>query len=138
MKKTVFMVLASIFLISACGKEPLTPQTVSIVLEANPTTGYSWRIEQSEELFKIDSTYAGNKHAEGMVGVGGAETFTLTPLKSGKTEVTLTFARPWEKQEEADQLVYSFEIDRNLQVKMTNGYSTGIYEPILVPSSEIK
>lgn len=138
MKKTVFTVLAAILLISACGKEPLMPQTVSIALESNPTTGYSWQIEQSEELFKVESTYAENEHAEGMVGIGGTETFTLTPLKSGKNEVTLTFARPWENGEKADQLVYTFEIDRNLQVKMTNGYSTGIYEPIPVPSPEIK
>ncbi len=100
------MVLAAIFLISACGKEPLMPQSVSIVPEADSTTGCSWRIGQSEELFRIEGTYAENKQAEGMAGVGGAETCTLTPLKSGKTEMTLTFAGPWEKRKRIRSLIH--------------------------------
>ena len=138
MKKTIMLALAAVLLISACGKESLTPQTVSFALESNPTTGYSWQVEQSEDLFKVESAFAENEHAEGMVGAGGMETFTLTPQKSGKTEVTLTYARPWEGGEKADQLVYTFEIDKNLQVKMTNGYSTGVNEQIPVPTPTIK
>ena len=43
----------------------------------------------------------------------------------------------WENGEKADQLVYSFEIDPNLQVTMTNGYSTAVDEPIPVPTPTI-
>jgi hypothetical protein len=35
-------------------------------------------------------------------------------------------------------VVYTFEIDKNLQVKMLDGYSTGVEEPIPAPSPEIK
>lgn len=137
MKKTIILALAAALLISACGKETPTPQTVTVTLESNPTTGYSWQAEQTEELFKIDSSYSENEHPEGMVGVGGNETFTFTPLKAGKTEVTLTYARPWEGGEQADQVVYVFEIDNGLQVKMINGYSTGVDEPIPAPTPNI-
>ena len=54
MKKTIILALAAALLISACGKETPTPQTVTVTLESNPTTGYSWQAEQTEELFKIE------------------------------------------------------------------------------------
>ena len=135
MKKLV-LVLAAVLILTACGRESPAPQTVSFSLEANPTTGYSWQVSQSEELFKVESSYT-QKHAEGLVGAGGLETFTLTPLKAGTTELTLTYARPWENGEQADQLVYCFEVDPNLQVTMTNGYSTAVDEPIPVPTPTI-
>ena len=135
MKKLV-LVLAAVLILTACGRETPAPQTVSFSLEANPTTGYSWQVSQSEELFKVESSYA-QKHDGGLVGAGGLETFTLMPLKAGTTELTLTYARPWENGEKADQLVYSFEVDSNLQVTMTNGYSTAVDEPIPVPTPTI-
>lgn len=138
MKKTFIIALALVLLLAACGKETPDPQTVTVTLESNPTTGFSWQAAQSEELFKIESGYAEKDHPEGMVGVGGVETFTLTPLKAGKTEVTFTYARAWEGGEQADQVVYTFEIDKNLQVKMLDGYSTGVEEPIPAPSPVIK
>ena len=138
MKKTIILALAAALLLSACGKEAPTPQTVTVTLESNPTTGYSWQAAQTEELFKIDSSYSENEHSEGTVGAGGNETITFTPLKVGKTEVTLTYARPWEGGEQADQVVYVFEVDHDLQVKMINGYSTGVDEPIPAPTPNIK
>ncbi len=138
MKKLIIMALAAVLILSACGKEAREPQTVFFTLPSNPTTGYSWRATQSEELFKIENSYSEKGHAEGMVGVGGAETFTLTPLKAGKTEVTLTYARPWEDGEQADQVVYVFEIDRDLQVTMIEGYGTGVDNPVPAPTPTIK
>ena len=95
--------------------------------------------EQSEELFRVEKEYVANKNGEGMtVGSGGVEEITLTPLKAGKTQVTLSYARPWEGGEQADQLVYTFEVDRNLQVKMTDAYSLGTEEPVTTPAPEIR
>jgi inhibitor of cysteine peptidase len=135
--KKLILALAAVLILTACGRETPAPQTVSLSLEANPTTGYSWQVSQSEELFKVESSYAQRQQSAGLVGAGGTETFTLTPLKAGTTELTLTYARPWENGEKADQLVYSFEIDPNLQVTMTNGYSTAVDEPIPVPTPTI-
>ncbi len=136
MKKLV-LALAAVLILTACGREAPAPQTVSFSLESNPTTGYSWQVAQSEEVFKIESVYEQRGNAAGLVGAGGLETFTLTPLKAGTTELTLTYARPWEDGEKADQLVYVFEVDPNLQVKMTNGYSTAVDEPIPIPTPAI-
>lgn len=138
MKRTIILALAAALIISACGKETPAPQTVTVTLESNPTTGYSWQVSQTEELFKIDRSYSEHERSEGLVGVGGNETFTFIPLRAGKTEVTLTYARPWEGGEQADQVVYVFEIDKDMQVKMIDGYSTGIDEPIPTPTPDIK
>ena len=138
MKKTILLALAAVMLLSACGKETPAPQTVSFSLDSNPTTGFRWQVSQAEELFTVETVYTENEHDPGMVGVGGTETVTLTPLKAGKTEVTLSYARPWEGGEQADQLVYTFEIDKNLQVKLLDAYSMGAEEPIPTPAPEIK
>ena len=136
--KKLLMAIVAIFLLSACGKEELTPQTVTFILDSNPTTGYSWQVEQSEELFEVKSSFAAEETDKQVTGAGGEETITLVPLKPGKTEVTLTYARPWESGEQADQLVYTFEIDENLQVTMSNAYSLSAESLIPTPEPVIK
>ena len=136
--KKLLMAIVAILLLSACGKEELTPQTVTFTLDSNPTTGYSWQVEQSEELFEVKSSYTAEETDKPVTGAGGEETITLVPLKAGKTEVTLTFARPWEGGEQADQLVYTFEIDKNLQVTMSNAYSLSAESLIPTPEPVIK
>ena len=136
--KKLLMAIVAIFLLSACGKEELTPQTVTFILDSNPTTGYSWQVEQSEELFEVKSSFAAEETDKPVTGAGGEEMITLVPLKAGKTEVTLTYARPWEGGEQADQLVYTFEIDKNLQVTMSNAYSLSAESLIPTPEPVIK
>ena len=136
--KKILIGIVALFLLSACGKEELTPQTVTFTLDSNPTTGYSWQVEQSEELFEVKSSFAAGETDKQVTGAGGEETITLVPLKAGKTEVTLTYARPWEGGEQADQLVYTFEIDKNLQVTMSNAYSLSANSIIPTPEPVIK
>ena len=136
--KKILLVLAALIMLSACGKEESAPQTVTLTLASNPTTGFSWQVEQSEELFDVKTEYAADTTEEPVTGSGGVEIITLTPLKAGKTDVTLTYARPREGGERGDQLVYSFEVDRQLQVKVKDAYSLGAEEPIATPSPEIK
>lgn len=136
--KKMILALAAVLLLSACGKEEIPPQTVEFTLDSNPTTGFSWQVEQSEELFEVKTEYVADVTDEPVTGAGGVENIVLTPLKPGKTEVTLTYARPWEGGEQADQLVYTFEIDKNLQVKMTDAYSLSADQPIATPVPEIR
>ena len=111
---------------------------MSFTLESNPTTGFSWQVEQSDELFDVNIEYVPDETDELIDGAGGIDNITLTPIKAGKTEVSLTYARPWEGGERGDQLVYTFEVDRNLQVKMVDAYGTSTDEPITTPVPEIK
>jgi len=130
------LVLAAM-LLAACGQsEP--PQTVTIKLDANPTTGYSWQVIQSEDLFTVESSFSPEKTDEPAAGSGGTETFVLTPKKAGTCEVTFSYVRPWESTGEPDeQMVYTFKVDRHMQVQMLSaiGYSTDF--PVETPSPEI-
>ncbi|MBR4474691.1 MAG: protease inhibitor I42 family protein [Oscillospiraceae bacterium] len=137
MKKLIIPALAAVLIFTACGKDTPKPQTVSITLDSNPTTGFSWQVAQSEELFSVETNYVEDEHEEDLVGVGGKETITLTPLKAGKTEVTLTYARPWEGGEQADQIIYVFNIDKNLQVETVDSYSMGVNETLPTPEPVI-
>ncbi len=74
--------------------------SVTISLKGNPTTGYSWRtakldgqsIEQSG-----DPKYTVDTHQPGMTGVGGSFVFSFKAAKAGKTQISLEYVRPWEK-----------------------------------------
>ena len=55
--KKIALALAAVLILSACGKEVPAPQTVTLTLDSNPTTGFSWQVEQSEELFLVESVY---------------------------------------------------------------------------------
>jgi len=81
--------------------------TVQVKLRSNRTTGYSWaeiKDKTDAKVLKSDGgNYEVNPHPEGMVGVGGVETFTFTAVAPGKTEIALGYARPWEKDKEPAQ-----------------------------------
>ncbi|MCR5088536.1 MAG: protease inhibitor I42 family protein [Oscillospiraceae bacterium] len=137
MKKIIIVTLLAVMALAACGNETAL-QTVTFTLDSNPTTGFSWQVTQSEDLFEVKKDYVSDRTDEALSGVGGRETIVLTPTKAGKAEVTLTYARPWEGGEAGDQLVYSFEVDRNLQVTMTGAVGYGTDAPVNTPMPEIK
>ena len=66
---TAALILAAM-LLSACGQSK-PPQTVTIPLASNPTTGYSWQVSQSKELFTVESTYSSDETEALSVGAGG-------------------------------------------------------------------
>jgi inhibitor of cysteine peptidase len=83
----------------------------TIALESNPTTGYTWEEgHDAAMLTLVDDRYeAGQKAKEGLVGAGGTHYFKYKALKSGKTEITLTYKRSWEEGS-GDQKVFTVDI----------------------------
>ena len=68
----------------------------AVQLGENPTTGYSWNASTSSGLTILSSDYQENKHAEGMVGVGGTHTWILLASGSGNQTFDAVYRRPWE------------------------------------------
>ena len=89
---------------------------IRIKLDSNPTTGYSWALtgKPDEKVLKSDGNeYKVNDHPEGMVGVGGVDTWTFSALAAGKTGIALGYARPWEKDKEPVQTFkLTVEVDK--------------------------
>lgn len=72
--------------------------TFTIPLEANHTTGYSWRLAQSPDSAILKQL--GEKYEEdnsGSVGAGGVETWTFQAMSKGSTTLVFEYVRPFEK-----------------------------------------
>ena len=87
-------------------------QEFVIALGSNPTTGYSWQESHDETVLKlVEKTYKpGEKAKQGAVGAGGVEYFRFKALKTGRTEITMAYKRPWE-EEMIEQKVFAVNID---------------------------
>jgi len=78
--------------LSANLKKPFT-----IVVESNPTTGYSWSAKFDSSRLRLKSS-SYRKPSEPMPGAGGKQVFVFVPLKEGRAEVVLKYQRSWEKK----------------------------------------
>ena len=70
----------------------------TIVLAANHTTGYSWRLAKplNPDLFRqVSDVY--NADTSSKVGAGGKELWTFEALSAGTAEIEFEYARPFEK-----------------------------------------
>ncbi len=74
-------------------------QEFVIALGSNPTTGYGWQESHDKNMLELmEKTYKpGEEAKQGLVGAGGVEYFRFKPLKTGTTEITLVYRRPWEE-----------------------------------------
>lgn len=80
--------------------------TLKVVLDGNPTTGFAWGIVSPEKrLKKIDTVYAPTSPA---CGAGGTYTFVFKAEDHGKEALILNYRRPWEKEVEPAK---TFEVD---------------------------
>jgi predicted secreted protein len=114
-KKAAFF--GSVLVLAGCGAPK--PQQMQLSLEANPTTGYSWTLQQDPEIFQVNDEFQENSTEDDRVGVGGQDVFTLIPEKSGKTELTFTYARPWKDPENTEtKITYEVEVSKNMKIKV--------------------
>jgi len=79
----------------------------TIVMESNPTTGYSWEPHYNEEVLELigtDFTSAGSA-----MGTGGVQIFRFLPKKIAKEKIQMSYKRPWE-QKSKGETVYNIWI----------------------------
>jgi predicted secreted protein len=87
----------------------------TIDLDANPTTGYHWelvRIDQPESIVQQagDPEYAQDEHAEGMVGVGGTETWYFHSSAEGNAVIEFGYYAPGADSTDAPRRVVTFSV----------------------------
>ena len=71
---------------------------IQVVLKGNPTTGYTWSANLSEQDASIleqmgDPSFVSDTQ---LIGSGGTFTFRFKALKAGEATLKLVYARPWE------------------------------------------
>jgi inhibitor of cysteine peptidase len=76
--------------------------TLLIVLEANPSTGFQWEVMEIDSpiLELTDDTYHADSDSAMGVGAAGTQRLTFEPVESGHTRVDLAYRRPWETEVE--------------------------------------
>lgn len=86
-----------------------------IKLESNPTTGYEWfSIFDSNSLKLVNETYISDypyvPYEPIICGSGGHQIFKFKALKTGKTDITMAYVRPWENCLPAEEIIYHVNI----------------------------
>jgi inhibitor of cysteine peptidase len=76
-------------------------ETISIILDSNPTTGYKWQLAKpaDEKVLQLVSSEYRMPETQ-MVGAGGKEVWTFKALSTGQTNIVFEYLRPWEKDKE--------------------------------------
>jgi inhibitor of cysteine peptidase len=71
-----------------------------VQLPANPTTGFLWSVSHSKAGVvneQGESQYQRSSQGQNMVGAGGMEVWRYRAERAGRTDLTFSYARPWEK-----------------------------------------
>jgi len=109
-RRAVWLIVTAAICLAGCGKTRLeegityTKNRMVIILESNPTTGYTWNAEIADPtvLKFVSDIYEQTEGTEGLTGSGGYDVFTFEAVSEGTTVVTLTYARQWEGGETAE------------------------------------
>ena len=68
----------------------------AVVLEENPTTGFTWNATLSPGLELQSSDYRQKDAPSGMVGVGGTRTWVIIAKDTGDQKFSAVYKRSWE------------------------------------------
>lgn len=67
----------------------------AVVLEGNPSTGYTWQVSADEHYLELLSQEF-EPHGQG-VGASGDEIFHFRALSPGQATITCEYRRPWDR-----------------------------------------
>lgn len=91
---------------------------IGMVLYENPSTGFLWEYEQSQEgvLEIMEDKYVSDPSnpKKPTTGKGGQHFFRFKVIGSGTIEIQFTYARG---DEIADEMIYTYECDQNKATK---------------------
>lgn len=88
----------------------------SIVLDGNPTTGFSWVMSFPEEekgLKLLEERYKPSAAAEARLGASGKQIYTFQALKPGQTKVRVVYRRPWVPSSADTREVFTVVVQEN-------------------------
>jgi inhibitor of cysteine peptidase len=69
--------------------------TIKIILDENPTTGYSWNESLTSGLKITGSNYI-QGGSPGLAGAGGTHEWTIKATGKGEQQFSAAYKRPWE------------------------------------------
>ncbi len=91
--------------------------TVTIILEENPSTGYEWQYTAYGDGFlnEVSSHYEQDRHVPGVVGAGGKRTWVFECAVPGNVVLEYIYVRAWEEGAMPERVVmYAIRISEDL------------------------
>ncbi|MGB9695339.1 MAG: protease inhibitor I42 family protein [Caldisericaceae bacterium] len=83
-------------------------ETVSIQLEENPTTGYTWHWNVvNTSVVSIESEHF-EAPTSNLMGASGNHVWQIKGLKTGKTQIIFEYYRSWEQNKVDKTVTYTF------------------------------
>lgn len=81
-------------------------ERVRLILDTNVTTGYSWLAMGGRPQVRVSKgVYTAPTNTNGMVGVSGTTTWTITARQKGRTQVTVVTRPPGAQNTMTDETV---------------------------------
>ena len=120
MKKNIKIILLiiTIILITGCGSNNKEGESLLIELSSNPSTGYTWTYDISNnDIISIEEDYDDSNCEENAVGCGGYNVYNIKALKKGETTITFTYSFPNKVNSEEKKAVYVITIDKDLKIE---------------------
>jgi inhibitor of cysteine peptidase len=112
-----------VFVLGTCASAPNGggSQSITIELDGNPTTGYSWTYTMDPEGIVKEVSHEYKADAKGTVGGGGKYTYVFAAQSPGEVQMQFVYARPWETNAEASRIeIDTLSVDSKLRVKQVN------------------
>lgn len=93
--------------------------TLYVNLDSNPTTGYSWEAEISDESVIRYSEYEYTPN-NSLDGSAGRDSFKFTAVSEGKATLSFSYARHWNHEKPSNTATYEIEVDENCNVSVVS------------------
>ena len=123
MKRFVCMLLSALLLTSLCPAgfadlEGEPQQCVDLLLEANPSTGFCWQVQSSdEEIAYVQQLSSTPPQEDGeSLDVPCIDSFRIVGGAPGEAVITLTYSRPWESVQPLHRFTVPVTVDEGLNV----------------------
>lgn len=125
MKKLFSLLICTALLlslgVSAFGDYEGEPQRcVELLLEANPSTGYSWQVASSDQevaYIQLLSTVPLQEDSQ-VTGASCLETYRISGGQAGQATVTFSYCRPWESVQPQYAFTLAVTVDEGLNVSL--------------------
>lgn len=113
---SLILLLISFLLTGCLSLRPTTASTDKtdriVTLKGNPSTGYTWKYRiENPKIVTVEESHS-YKGDSNFVGSPSDFTYTIKPLREGKTMILFIYARPWE-EEPAEIRQFTAAVDKN-------------------------
>jgi len=82
-----------------------TGKTFEITLPENPTTGYAWSMEVSNQSIVKEISHSYTAHKSGRIGAAGDGLWTFRTLSIGAVDITASYERPWDDNDKPTKVI---------------------------------